>query len=295
MFDFSSASGFLTGPRIAAAAGVVVLGGALGGYALHEHSTAQALATKNAQTTAALNATERQLTDLTAKVNSLVAQAEKPSAYSTEAAIPEHSAASRVTGARTASSHPRRPDAYLKKLQSQLDAQGKAIQQTQSELQSTQGDLASARTELGGSIAHNHDELVALEKKGERSFTEFDLSKSKQFEHKGPFGIRLKKANMKHQYADLELIVDDRTLSQKHVNLYQPVMFSTPDSPQPVEVVINQISKDHIHGYVSAPRYRQSELASMASGSSNSADQGVADSSAQPSLRKRLPVPQPPQ
>jgi hypothetical protein len=33
--------------------------------------------------------------------------------------------------------------------------------------------------------------------------------------HEGPFGIRLKKANSKHQYADLELMVDDRNLSQK--------------------------------------------------------------------------------
>ena len=74
--------------------------------------------------------------------------------------------------------------------------------------------------------------------------------------------MKLRKANVKHQFADLDLIVDDRTLTQKHVNLYQPVMFSTPDSPQPVEVVINQIGKNHIHGYIAAPRYRQSELAS---------------------------------
>jgi hypothetical protein len=295
MFDFSSASGFLADKRIAAAAAVIVAGGALGGYAIHEHSAAQQLAAKNAQTTAALSATQQQLTQLTAKVNTLVAETEKPSPSApTDAA----SGAFRST-ARPAAPHQRKPDLYFKKLQAQLDAQGKAIAQTQNELQSTQGDLSNTRTELTGSIAHNHDELVALEKKGERSFTEFDLNKTKQFEHKGPFGIRLKKANVKHQYADLELIVDDRTLSQKHVNLYQPVMFSTPDSPQPVEVVINEIGKDHIHGYVSAPRYQQSELASMSNQNSadqGAADQGTADASSQPSLRKRLTVAQgPPQ
>lgn len=292
MLEFSSASGFLAGKRIAAAAAVIVAGGALGGYAIHEHSAAQQLAAKNAQATTALSATQQQLNQLTAKVNTLVAQSEKPSPSPADAV----SGAFRSTAARPGASRQRKPDPYFKKLQSQLDAQGKAIQQTQSELQSTQGDLASARTELGGSIAHNHDELVALEKKGERSFTEFDLNKSKQFEHKGPFGIRLKKANTKHQYADLELIVDDRTLSQKHVNLYQPVMFSTPDSPQPVEVVINEIGKDHIHGYVSASKYRQSELASMSDSPQNNAGQGAADASGQPTLRKRSTAPQgPPQ
>ena len=144
---------------------------------------------------------------------------------------------------------------------------------------STQGNLDSARTELTGSIAHTHDELVVLQKRGERSYTEFDLSKSKEFKREGPFELRLKKANDKHQYADMELMVDDRNLSQKHVNLYQPVMFYTPDSPQPVEVVINEIGKDHIHGYVSASKYRQSELATMSNTAANgtpNAAQGAA-------------------
>ena len=107
--------------------------------------------------------------------------------------------------------------------------------------------------------------------------------------------MRLKKANSKHQYADLELLVDDRNVSQKHVNLYQPVMFYTPDTQQPVELVINSITKDHIHGYVSAPKYRRSELASMSNANAaanNSAanTQATNDDSAAP--RQKLPPPQ---
>lgn len=167
-------------------------------------------------------------------------------------------------------------------MQSQLDAQGKAIDDTRN-------DLTNARTELSGSIARTHDELVVLEKKGERNYVEFDLSKSKEFKREGPISISLRKANEKHQYADLALIVDDRDLSQKHVNLYQPAMFYQPDSPQPVEIVINQISKNHIHGYISAPKYRQSELAAA-----SSQDQS-ANPAAQPPVRQKLPVPIPDQ
>jgi predicted carbohydrate-binding protein with CBM5 and CBM33 domain len=98
-------------------------------------------------------------------------------------------------------------------------------------------------------------------------------------------------------------MVDDRNLSQKHVNLYQPVMFYTPDTPQAVEVLINNISKDHIHGYVSAPKYRQSELVSMSNaaanavpGSGQGSGQGTAqaatNSSEPPSPRQKLPLPQ---
>ena len=235
----------------------VAIGATGVGYAVHEHHAAQNLATQNQQVTAALNATNNQLDALTAKVNALASRAE-----TTPSPIPPPAPAAPVAKASTshhaAIPHSSASDRRLNKLQSQLNAQGKEIEETR-------GDLASARTELTGSIARTHDELVVLQKRGERNYYEFDIQKSKQFQREGPFGIRLKKANTKHQYADLELMVDDRNLSQKHVNLYQPVMFYTPDTPQAVEVVINDITKDHIHGYVSAPKYRQSELASMSS------------------------------
>jgi transcriptional regulator with PAS, ATPase and Fis domain len=174
-------------------------------------------------------------------------------------------------------------------MQAQLDAQGKAIE-------ATQGNLASAKTELTGSIAKTHDELVVLEKRGERSYFEFDLDKTKQFAHEGPMGVSLRKANVKHQYADLELMVEDRDLSQKHVNLNQPVMFYQSDTEQPLQVVVNSITKDHIHGYVSAPKYRKSELASMSDAASNGANaQGDADGivgDTPTAPRKKLLVPQ---
>jgi hypothetical protein len=285
MFDSATTVGGLGLKKIAAGAAVVVLGGALGGYAIHEHNTAQNLEVKNQQTTAALDQTKHQLDDLASKVNTLVARAETPA----PAPVPVASA-SRPAKPRAIV---RREDPRFKKLQAQLDAQGKAIDDTRTQIASTQGDLANTRTELTGSIAHTHDELVLLQKRGERNYTEFDLAKSKQFERKGPFSLRLKKANDKHQYADMELIVDDRNLSQKHINLYQPVMFYTPDSPQAVEVVINNISKDHVHGYVSAPKYRQSELTSMASTQSSATASADQSTTSQPPARQKLPVPQP--
>jgi hypothetical protein len=289
MEEFDSTPHEKTQNRVAvyAVAGALCLG--LGGYGLYEHHTAQNLAASNAQTTAALNATQSQMSDLAAKVNSLAARnaaAEAQAAQAAQAAAAQ----------RPAAGH--RLDPHFKKLQAQLDAQGQAIAQAQDDLKGTQGDLVNTRTELTGSIARTHDELVLLQKRGERNYTEFDLSKAKEFKREGPFELRLKKADSKHQFADMELMVDDRHLSQKHVNLYQPVMFYTPDSPQPVEVVINDISKDHIHGYVSASKYRQSELASMSSANESAAQgatpgqNGAANKDDQPVQREKLPAPQ---
>jgi len=253
---------------------VWIAAGAIGGYAVHEHHIAQALKAQNQQTDATLATTRTQVDDLTAKVSSLAAQLQSQTQAQSRTQPAPNPSVRHVT-----ITHHAEPSRW-KKMQAQLDAQNKAIEDTRNQIATTQGDLNNTRTELTGSIARTHDELVLLEKKGERNYYEFDIDKSKLFHHDGPVGIRLKKANTKHQYADLELIVDDRTLSQKHANLYQPVMFYTPDNPQPVELVINSISHDHIHGYVSAPKYRQSELAAMQNANPNAATASTATTAA---------------
>ena len=258
----------------------VVVAGAGIGYAVHERHSAQTLAAQNSQVTAQLSATKGQMDALAAKVNALALSNE------TKAAAPSAPSVAMATSRPHAAHHDSAQDQRFKKLQSQVDAQGK-------EIEDTRNNLASTSTELTGSIARTHDELVVLEKKGERSYSEFDLQKSKEFKREGPVSISLRKANSKHQYADLQLMVDDRNLSQKHVNLYQPVMFYQPDSQRPVEIVINSITKDHVHGYISAPKYQQSDLAAMANGGNNSAPatNQAANSNAQPSPRQRLPLP----
>jgi hypothetical protein len=255
----------------------VVIGGAGLGYAVHEHHAAQRLAAQNEQVSAALAATHSQLDDLAAKVNALASH---------EATAPDQPATPTAIANRQApkAGGPRVPDRRLTKMQAQLDAQGEQIDETR-------GDLANTRTELTGSIAHTHDELVLLEKKGEKNYFEFDLRKSKEFQREGPIEISLRKANQKNQYADLQLIVEDRKLIQKHVNAYQPVWFYS-DKEQPVQVVINEVSKDHIHGYVSAPKYKQSELVAEA-GTNGAAPETASDVTVQAAPRKKLPAPQP--
>ena len=178
MLEYSAQSGVAT-KFVAVIVGVVAAGGALGGYALHEHNAAQNLAVDNVQTTAALNSTQHQLNDLTAKVNQLTVRTETPPPPFIS---PAQISTGRVSASgRTAVTRQQREDPRYKKLQSLVDAQGKAIEQTRNDLASTQGNLDSTKTELTGSIAHTHDELVVLQKRGERSYTEFDLSKAKQF------------------------------------------------------------------------------------------------------------------
>lgn len=275
------------------AAGLIGASGLI--YAAHEHHSASALATENQQVMAQLNATHSQMDALSAQLKQLAANAQAQNqaaaqagdqADSQEKPSPARRTDGTVVRRRTAVRRPSAYDARFKKLQSQLDAQDKEIQESREEAQT---NLNSTRTELNGNIARTHDELVLLEKKGERNYFEFDLSKSKQFQRTGPLNVSLRKANEKHQYADLELIVDDRTVQQKHVNLDQPVMYYTPDTQMPVEVVINNISKNHIHGYISVPKYRKSELTAASGDTGNAPAAQTAGNNGDPALHQRLP------
>jgi len=112
---------------------------------------------------------------------------------------------------------------------------------------------------LGGDIARNHAELVTLEKKGERNYYEFSFEKSKTYHHTGPISIALRKADTKHEYCDLQMLVNDRQITRKHVNLYESITFYPERDPQPLELVINRIGTDSVQGYVSVPKYQSTE------------------------------------
>ena len=252
----------------------LVLAGAVA-YSFHERSVAKQLGAQNSEMSSALNATRDQISALTTKLNAMNTE-QTPEESSPSHPVIYHKP---VTAA---SQHRRIDDSRWKKMQSQLDDQGKQIE-------STRQDLSTTRTELQGSIATTHEELVLLEEKGERSYYEFDLEKSGQFQHEGPVGVRLRKANTKHAYADLELLVDDFKLSKKHVNVYEPVVFYSGDRRLPVELVINGISKNHIHGYISEPKYKSADLEAMVSSPANNQPVGANGDQPVPSNAKPSP------
>lgn len=156
-------------------------------------------------------------------------------------------------------------DPRWKQMQARLTEQEKQIASAREELNQTrdriEGKLTSTRDELNGSIARNHDELVLLEKRGERNYQEFKITKSKQFQRVGSISLSLRKANTKRKSYDLVMIVDDNELQKKNVNLYEPVLINLNDRPQPLELVVNKIGENEISGYLSEPKYKKSELA----------------------------------
>lgn len=277
---------------------LLAIAGVAFAYAYHQKSelsqvTAQA-ATANA-TTAQLQA---QVSALTAKLNQITATQTPATAPSTSTEpvlsadmVPQSSESSAVSVEKPKTVHPRHHvvkhrtppvDKKYLELQAQLADQQKQLKATQDEVAKDRSDLEgsinstrddlnstinSTRDDLNGSIAKTHDELVALEKRGERSYFEFDLSKSKEFQRVGPLTISLRKADTKHKHYNLAMMVDDNELQKKNVNLYEPIWIHADADSQPVQIIVNKIDKDHVHGYISAPKYKPSELAAASSAS----------------------------
>ncbi|PYU90886.1 MAG: hypothetical protein DMG25_16135 [Acidobacteria bacterium] len=234
-------------------------------YAFRERSDAQRLAASQEQASSALSQTRSQVDALNSQLNDISARlaAQQQQKAAEAAAASEARSARAARGKRTA--QVRREDPRWKKVQAQLDEEKKQLASTQQDLEKTRSDLqsslSSTRDELGGSIAKTHDELVELEKRGERNYYEFDLTKSKGFKRVGSMSLSLRKTSTKHGNYTLAMLVDDVQLTKKSVNLYEPVVFYPPGSTQALQLVVNQIGKDEVHGYVSEPKFKRSELA----------------------------------
>jgi hypothetical protein len=171
-------------------------------------------------------------------------------------------------------------DPRFRQMQARLADQEKQLSSTREDLNKTRddlqgrldstrdelsGSLASTKDELNGSIGRTHDDVVALQKRGERNYYEFQLSKSKEFKRIGPLSLSLRKVNTKRKSYDLALFVDDNQMQKKSINLFEPIWINLDDRPQPVQLVVNQIGKDQIQGYISEPKYKKSELGDTAS------------------------------
>ena len=130
------------------------------------------------------------------------------------------------------------------------------VAQTKTELQTAETQLQSMKGDMGvqsGLIATNHDELEILKHKGDRNYYEFTLHKN-QRQPVSTVGLELKKADIKHSRYTLEVYADDKKIEKKDRGLNEPVQFYTGKDNYLYELVVNNISKDQIQGYISTPK-----------------------------------------
>ena len=131
------------------------------------------------------------------------------------------------------------------------------VAQTKSTLDSTLTDLKSVRGDLGvqsGLIATNSKELSALRELGERNYLEFNFTKSDKPQKIGNILVAVKKTDMKRNKYTLEVIADDRKVEKKDKYINEPVQFYVQGSRLPYELVVNEVQKDRVIGYLATPK-----------------------------------------
>jgi chromosome segregation ATPase len=131
------------------------------------------------------------------------------------------------------------------------------VASTKSELDKTIGDLKKVTGDLGvqsGYIATNGKELSALKRLGERNYFEFNLAKAKTPQKVGDITLLLKKTDPKKNKYTVEISADDKRTEKKDKNINEPVQFYVAKARQPYELVVNEVGKDIIKGYLATPK-----------------------------------------
>jgi len=132
-----------------------------------------------------------------------------------------------------------------------LGATKKDLDATKAQLKSTIGDLGVQ----SGLVARNHDDLEALRRRNERNYFEFNITKAKTSTKVGDIGIKLSKTDPKKGRYTLEILADDKTYEKKDKTANEPLQFYVARARGiPYEVVVNQVDKDRIVGYLATPK-----------------------------------------
>jgi hypothetical protein len=135
----------------------------------------------------------------------------------------------------------------------------KDIESTRTDLETTKGKLERATGDMGvmsGLIAHNRDDLEELKRRGDRNYYEFKVSKSKTPQRVGPVQVTLNKVDQKRNKYTMTVFVDDRSIEKKDKTAGEPVQFYLKGATRmaPYEIVVFDVGKNDINGYLSTPK-----------------------------------------
>jgi len=128
---------------------------------------------------------------------------------------------------------------------------------TRTDLDKTGAELKRAVGDMGvmsGLIATNSKDLQALRDLGERNYFEFDLEKGAMTKKVGNVTLTLKKADPKHNRYTIAVMADDKMVEKRDKTINEPVQLYTTASKQPYEIVVNQVKKDGVVGYLATPK-----------------------------------------
>jgi hypothetical protein len=148
-------------------------------------------------------------------------------------------------------------DAKIGQVNTDLSGAKNDIDATKRDLETTKGKLASATGDIDKHstlIARNAEEVETLKRLGERNIFDFTLTKSKAPQRVGPVQFQLTKVDTKKYKYTLMLVVDDKQIEKKDKTVDELWQFLVRGAHVPYEVVVFEVGKDRVTGYLSTPK-----------------------------------------
>src|SRR5208283_504845 len=131
---------------------------------------------------------------------------------------------------------------------------------TKAKLDRATGDMGV----MSGLIARNHDDVEELKRRGDRNYFEFTVQKTKTPQKVGPVEISLNKTDQKKSKYTMTVLADDKSIEKKDKTAGEPVQFYVKGSTHmsPYEIVVFDVGKSQITGYLSTPKSAAATAAS---------------------------------
>ena len=146
-----------------------------------------------------------------------------------------------------------------------LDGVNTNVETVKTDLASTKAQADKTATDLdrmtgdmgvmSGLVATNGKEIAQLRAMGDRNIYEFNISKKAGMQKVGDIQMKLTKSDQKKNRFTMVVMADDKFIEKKDKTTNEPVQFyAVPGSRQPYEIVVNQVDKDTVKGYLATPK-----------------------------------------
>src|SRR6266851_5281554 len=245
---------------------LALVGLAYAGYTIQSRleATVNKAQDQNRLLTAELDQANTRLADLKGHIDVTeqkmhMTQAELANARSRAESIRKDQVASDQKLAEQLNAAQKESNVKINAVASEVGGARKDIEATRSDLEATKGRLERASGDMGvmsGLIAHNRDDLEELKRRGDRNYYEFKISKSKTPQRVGPVQITLNRLDQKKAKYTMTVFVDDRSIEKKDKTAGEPVQFYLKGAARmaPYEIVVFDVGKNDINGYLSTPK-----------------------------------------
>jgi hypothetical protein len=148
-------------------------------------------------------------------------------------------------------------DSKVADVAGRISAMDTQASKTRSALDQNIADLKSVRGDLGvqsGLIATNAKELAALRALGDRNYIDFDIKKTRDPQLVGNISVMVRKTDPKRNQFTLAIITDDKVVEKRDRSINEPVQFYVSHGRQPYELVVNEVQRERIIGYLAVPK-----------------------------------------